>query len=136
MDMYRRIAAIDGMPVYNDVLDELMDRYGDLPPQVETLADIALSRALASRFAFKRVYTQRDALILACDEENPTALESVSLLMSCPEYKGRLLFNAGSRPYIQVRHGAPNGPAAARTARELLARIETCADAAATPAAG
>ena len=125
MDMYRRVAAIDTQASYADVLDELMDRYGDLPPQVVTLADIALARALASRFAFKRVYTQRDALILACDEENPASLQSVSLLMSRPEYKGRLLFNAGSRPYIQVRHAAANGAGAAKSARELLALLES-----------
>ncbi|HEY5465463.1 MAG TPA: transcription-repair coupling factor, partial [Clostridia bacterium] len=73
MDMYRRVASIDGMTAYADVLDELIDRYGDLPHQVVTLADISAVRALASRFAFKRVYTQRDAVILACDEENPAA---------------------------------------------------------------
>ncbi len=130
MDMYRRVAAIDGMTMYADVLDELIDRYGDLPAQVVTLADIAAARALASRFAFKRVYTQRDALILACDEENASALESVSILMSRPEYKGRLLFNAGSRPYIQVRHAAQNGAAAAKGARELLALLEAAKGAA------
>jgi len=124
MDMYRRVASIDGMTAYADVLDELIDRYGDLPPQVVTLADISAVRALAARFAFKRVYTQRDAVILACDEENPSALQSVSLLMSRPEYKGRLLFNAGSRPYIQVRHAAANGAAAAKSARELLAMLD------------
>ncbi len=129
MDMYRRIAAIDDSTHHRDVLDELLDRYGDLPAQVQTLADIALTRALASRFAFKRVYTQRDALILVCDEDNPAALASVSLLMSIPAYSGRLLFNAGSRPYIQVRQGATDGAAAARNARELLSHVEARAEA-------
>src|SRR5699024_8574570 len=47
MDLYRRIAAVRGPEDASDLMDELMDRYGDIPQSVHTLLDVALLRAAA-----------------------------------------------------------------------------------------
>ena len=49
MDLYRRIAAIRGQEDASDLLDELMDRYGDPPKTVYALLDVAMLRASAAR---------------------------------------------------------------------------------------
>src|SRR5690606_34411548 len=49
MDMYRRIAAIDGLQSWQDVIDEMEDRYGDVPASVVTLADIACIRSISEQ---------------------------------------------------------------------------------------
>ena len=40
MDLYRRIAAIRTQEDASDLVDELMDRYGDPPQSVYTLLDV------------------------------------------------------------------------------------------------
>ena len=49
MAIYKRIAAIECEEDREDVLDELIDRYGDVPPQVMNLLSISLARAAARR---------------------------------------------------------------------------------------
>ena len=44
MDLYRRMAAIRSEEEADDLLDELIDRYGDPPPGVSALIQVALLR--------------------------------------------------------------------------------------------
>ena len=39
MDLYRRIAALRTASDRDELTDELLDRYGDVPPPVEALLD-------------------------------------------------------------------------------------------------
>ncbi|WP_418725534.1 transcription-repair coupling factor, partial [Dysosmobacter sp.] len=49
MDLYRRIAAIRTDEDASDLLDELLDRYGEAPKAVLALLDVALLRAAAAK---------------------------------------------------------------------------------------
>lgn len=49
LNAYKRIAAIETKEEMEDLLTELIDRYGDPPPQVIHLLTIAYLRALAGR---------------------------------------------------------------------------------------
>lgn len=47
MDIYKRIAGIETMEEYEDMQDELLDRFGDIPNQVENLLQIVLLKNAA-----------------------------------------------------------------------------------------
>ncbi len=47
IDAYKRIAAIENKEDADDIIDELFDRYGNMPKSVETLIKISLCRARA-----------------------------------------------------------------------------------------
>ena len=47
MDLYRRIAALRTPEDESELTDELLDRYGDVPPPVTALLRVALLRAAA-----------------------------------------------------------------------------------------
>ncbi len=49
LQMYKRIALIDGQEALLDVQDELTDRYGDIPAPTQTLMDVALVKALCAQ---------------------------------------------------------------------------------------
>ncbi len=55
MEMYKRIAGLKTDADRSDILDELTDRYGDVPPVVETLLDIAQLRAQANMLGIAQV---------------------------------------------------------------------------------
>ena len=58
MDLYRRIALIRSEEEADDLTDELIDRYGDPPRQVNNLIAVALLRSEAARCGVKEL-TQR-----------------------------------------------------------------------------
>ncbi len=101
MDLYRRMAAIRSQEDADDLLDEIIDRYGDPPKGVLNLVDIALLRANA-----------RNAGI--CDIRQKAAeihftlvnlkFEAVSALCSETEYKNRVQFIATAKqPTLRLR---------------------------------
>ena len=125
MDMYRRIATISTAEERSDVLDELEDRYGDLPSQAGTLADIAYVRAAAGRLGFSRVSQNAGGVLLAFAESRKPDMGMLSKAMNLPAFKGRLLFNAGTKPYLLFRGAASDKATATQAVRGLLEALES-----------
>lgn len=100
MDLYRRIAAIRSEADADDVMDELIDRYGDPPRTVNNLISVALLRADAARNGISQIDQKGANLNFYLDQFD---LQRVSALCGLEEYRSRLLFSAGERPYLALR---------------------------------
>ncbi|HZK28710.1 MAG TPA: transcription-repair coupling factor, partial [Clostridia bacterium] len=55
LEVYKRIASIQDIRDYQDVYDELLDRFGDLPRETVTLMDISFIRAFGERAGLSRI---------------------------------------------------------------------------------
>ena len=100
VDLYRRIALIRTDEQRSDMLDELIDRFGEPPAEAIALLDIALLRAKASEQGIAEIKQQDGRLLLTFSE---TDFARLSVLCGDSEFKGRLLLNAGSTPYLSLR---------------------------------
>ena len=98
IDCYRRIASIESEEDSQDVIDELIDRYGDPPKSVIGLINVALMRNTASALKITEI-TQRGENVLFFIK-SPT-VEQIQALMG--KFRNRLLFNDGKKPYFAVR---------------------------------
>ena len=97
IEAYKRIAAIQTAEDAADVLDELIDRYGDPPPSVSDLVNVSLVRVQASAVGVTEVTQKKDTLTLQ--------LESLELPMIrglLVAFNGRVTAGAGNRPYLSV----------------------------------
>ena len=68
MEMYKRIASIVTDEDREEVLDELIDRYGDVPAVVETLLDVSQLRGLSNRLGVTQVSRGRGGAVFRLDE--------------------------------------------------------------------
>ena len=100
MDLYRRIAAIRSEEDADDVVDELIDRYGDPPRTVNNLISVALLRAHAADNGISEISQKGTNLNFYLDGFD---LQRVSALCAMEKYKSRLLFSAGEKPYLALR---------------------------------
>ena len=100
VDLYRRIALIRTDEQRSDMLDELIDRFGEPPAEAIALLDIALLHAKASEQGIAEIKQQDGRLLLTFSE---TDFARLSALCGDSEFKGRLLLNAGSTPYLSLR---------------------------------
>lgn len=98
IEAYRHIANIQTKEDSMDVMDELIDRYGDPPKSVIGLINVALMRNTAASLGITEI-SQRDENILFFIK-HPT-MEQIKRLSS--EFKGRVLFNSTQKPYISVK---------------------------------
>lgn len=117
MAAYRRIGAIGSKADADDILDELTDRYGQPPKQVEFLAGVALIKALAGQAGFEKVCIRDTGVLLYFASDRKADFETVSILLGVPEYQGRILFCAQGKPYL---HYKPRDKDRSRTAQDAI----------------
>ncbi len=98
LEVYRRIAQVETQEDAMDVMDELIDRFGEPPEAVKGLIDIALLRGTASELGVSEVKQQGESLLLYMAELD---MERVGKLVK--GMNGRVLLSAGSRPYLSVK---------------------------------
>ena len=100
MDIYRRIALIRTEAEADDLLDELIDRYGDPPPGVNALIQVAILRGVAGNAGITDIVQKQGELRFTLKDFD---MEKVSLLYARPEYKGKLRVEAGSKPCLSLK---------------------------------
>ena len=100
MDIYREIAMIRTEAEADDLLDELIDRFGDPPPGVSALIQVALLRGEAGAAGIVDITQKQGTLRFTLKDFD---MEKVSALYATPEYKGRLRVEAGSKPCLSLK---------------------------------
>ena len=99
LDAYRRISDIKTKADANDVIDEFIDRYGDLPKSVMGLIDIALIRNIASSMGIYEIKQNDNSILLYIDS---IKRDEVGALIT--KLKGQAMLSAMGKPYIAVRY--------------------------------
>ena len=100
MDLYRRIAALRTASDRDELTDELLDRYGDVPPPVEALLDVALLRAAAMERGITDITQKGRQLLFSFDGRiDPSALLAVCTMAS---YRSRTQLTAGASPRLTL----------------------------------
>ena len=101
MYLYRRMAAIREQADADDLLDEIIDRYGDPPKGVLNLIDVALLRANARKAHIQDIRQKGGEVQFTLTELN---LEAISALCSDPDYKSRVQFVATAKdPTLRLK---------------------------------
>ena len=120
MDLYRRIARVRTEEDADDLVGELVDRYGDPPKSVNALVSIALLRGEAAEAGIEEISQRAGYLKLRLTEFE---MERISALYSMPEYKGRLKVEAGTVPVVSMK--LRSGIGVIEEARKLIMNYRT-----------
>lgn len=118
MDLYRRMAAIRTQEDADELLDEIVDRFGDPPKGVMNLIAIALLRARAAAAGITEI-TQKDGAILL----SLATMDFAAISGCCAEaqFKGRIFFSAGKVPMLSVKLKKTDDPL--KLATQLVGRL-------------
>ncbi len=126
MDIYRRIAGIGSRSDYEDMLDELIDRFGSLPKPVDHLLKIALLRAEAHGAYVTEIAGDSNELRFTMLKEAP--VDPQALIRLAQDSRGTVRLAAGETPVLQRRlkpGEAPTADALLMKADELLQQLIT-----------
>ena len=120
MDLYRRMAAIRTQQDADDLLDEIIDRYGEPPKGVLNLIDIALLRADAKLCGIQDIKQKQSDVLLTLADMN---WDAVSAICAEPDYKNRLLFVATAKvPTLRLK--LHSGTDSLKQTKTLIARMK------------
>ena len=116
IEAYKRIAAIETPGDAEDVLDELIDRYGDPPKSVQGLVDVSLVRVTAARAGITEIVQRGSQLVLYTNVVGPKQLGK-----AMEELPNRVQYSGIGRPCITVRLNRGEAPLV--LLRDFLAAI-------------
>lgn len=98
LDIYRRISDIRTRDDALDVVNELVDRFGEIPESVKGLIDVALIRNTAASLGIYEIKQQEGAINLY---QRKIDVQQVSEIIRKSKHK--VMVNAGAKPYISIK---------------------------------
>ena len=99
LDIYKRVASIETQEEADNMLDELIDRYGEPPKVVQNLLRISLLRAGAHQVYIKEIREGAQRIKFLLYEK--AALDGVRIPEIMKQYKGRMQFQISGEPYFE-----------------------------------
>ncbi len=95
MEIYKKISLIRSPQDKSDVLDELTDRFGELPKPVNRLLLVAMCRAIAERARIPRIELKGQQILFYMDKPD---LSVWSMVLS--QHRGQLIGASGKAPIV------------------------------------
>ena len=98
IEIYKKISSVENMDDYSELLDELIDRFGDPPIEVGNLMDISYIRALSSKIDIKNILERDKDIKIEFASTDRLSLELIQYLSD--EYKKNISFDLSKNPYF------------------------------------
>ncbi len=106
LDIYKRIASIENEEEMDDMLEELIDRFGDVPKKVQQLLSIAMLKALAHSAYVIAIEQKGEKIKFVMYEQAKVKVEKIPELVQ--KYKGDLQFTVDANPYFTYQKKGKN----------------------------
>lgn len=101
LQMYKKIASIRDSDDRSDIMDELMDKFGEIPKSTINLVEIALIKALAEKNGINRVRQEQGRLVFDYSGEGVLRPESIAEVVS--QYGNDIFVHGGRQPYMRLK---------------------------------
>ena len=102
LDIYKRIAGIENEKECEDMREELLDRFGEIPKSAENLLRIALIRSHAHRLYMPEVKGKDEVIRFQLRPDARIKVENIPRLLQA--YEGRMVFEPKGTPMFRVRY--------------------------------
>lgn len=104
IEIYQNIALCKNEQDIQNVIDEIIDRFGNMPEELENLIDIARIKYLAKTQNVSKIVSKKTAVVFTYE---PNKFETdISDLVK--KYGNKIRFSAGIKPMVTVEIGSNN----------------------------
>ena len=100
LQMYKKIAGVRSEADEDEMIDELMDRFGDVPRETLNLIRISRIRSLAEDLSVTRIHEQQGKVIVTFAEKNP--LNGYALMNVNDAFGQKAFVHGGKEPFIRL----------------------------------
>lgn len=122
IEIYQDIALCRNDKDIEDVIDEIIDRYGSMPQEVENLIEIARIKILCRTANVLKITQKTDAVVFYLDKDNIKIDEKIINTL-VEKYGPKLKFSQGVEPYITLKMSSKDEMEIIRMIKELLTII-------------
>ena len=100
IEIYQDIALCKDEKDIQDVIDELIDRFGDIPKEVEKLLEISRIKQLAKVKGVSKISSKKEAIVFTYDN---SLFDDSCVQPLIKEYGNRIRFSPGVKPMITLK---------------------------------
>ena len=104
IEVYQNIALCKNEEDIQNVIDEIIDRFGNMPEELENLIDIARIKYLAKDLNISKIMSKKTAVVFTF-ESSKMEIDINNLIK---KYGNRIKFSAGIKPMITLEIGTDN----------------------------
>ena len=105
IEVYQDIALCKNEEDIQDVIDELIDRFGNMPPELENLLEISRIKQMAKEKFISKIASKKDNIVFTF-ENNKFNVGCVNSLIK--EYGNKIRFTPGIKPMITLKLTSTN----------------------------
>ena len=121
LDIYKRIAAIENEEDMDDMTEELIDRFGDIPKNVQQLLHIAALKNLAHAAYVTSVEQKGDSIRFVMYEK--AKIDPAGIPSMLAPYGRDLVFRTEDPPFFLYRRAGRSGKGAQENILDTVKRI-------------
>lgn len=120
IEIYQNIALCRNEEDIQNITDEIIDRYGNMPKEVENLLEISRIKELCKKKNILKVSQKRESVVFNF-EPSKFNMETVDYLVK--EYRNRIRFSPGSVPYITFKLDTNEEKKVIKEVKEFLCKL-------------
>ncbi len=99
IEMYQNIALCRNEEDIQNVIDEMIDRFGNMPNEIENLLEIARIKMLCKKANIGKVQNRKEFVVFIFE----TGKQEIDINYLVKKYKNRIKFTQGIKPQITLR---------------------------------
>lgn len=123
LDIYKRIAGLETLEECEDMQDELLDRFGDMPRPVGNLLEVARLKVLAHRVYVREIVERPGEIRLRFYEK--ARLNPAGFADFLTAYQGRMKLVTGEKPGFLYTRGKKETLDVVEFLTEVLERMQS-----------
>ena len=104
IEIYQNIALCKNEEDIQNVVDEIIDRFGNMPSELENLLDIARIKYLAKQLYITKIASKRTSVVFTFEQSK----FEIDIPKLVEKYKNKLKFSPGVKPMITLEIGSTN----------------------------
>ena len=116
IEIYQNIALCKNEEDIQNEIDEIIDRFGNMPPELENLLDIARIKYLAKNLYITKIMSKRTAVVFTFEQSK----FNVNIEELVKQYRNRIKFSPGVKPMITLEIGTTNERQILNDVQEVL----------------
>ena len=121
IEIYQDIALTKTEEDIQNVIDEIIDRYGQMPKEVENLMEVARIKQLCKKASIDKLIQRKDNVVFYFDSTKFN-INIIDELIK--KYKNRVKFSPGKIPYITIKIENSSSKQIFKEIKEFLSNIK------------
>ena len=115
IEIYQNIALCKNEEDIQNVIDEIIDRFGNMPNELENLVEIARIKYMAKQLQIEKIASKKTAVVFIFQRTSETKMlpnkpgtDGIDISKLIEKYGNNIKFSAGIKPTITLEIGSNN----------------------------